>query len=118
MPQQNLVAEQLADILSVIAHPKRIRIIEELGARELDVHTLAEKLGLRQSTLSQHLALLRTRGIAVSRRAGREVKYSLASPWLARWLVEGFQLFEFQGGQSSKVLEAAKVVRKLWRVRK
>lgn len=117
MPQQALVAEQLADILAVIAHPHRIRIIEELGARETDVHTLAEKLHLRQSTLSQHLAQLRAQGIAVSRREGRLVKYSLTSTWLARWLVEGFQLLELQNNRSSKVLRAAKVVKRLWKIK-
>ena len=118
MPQQLLVAEQLADILAVIAHPHRIRIIEELRSKECDVHTLAERLHLRQSTLSQHLAQLKSKGIMVSRREGRSVCYSLASPWLATWLVEGFQLLELQGGRSSQVLEAAKLVKKLWRVKK
>jgi DNA-binding transcriptional ArsR family regulator len=117
MPQQLLVAEQLADILAVIAHPHRIRIIEELGKRESDVHTLAEKLNLRQSTLSQHLAQLRTTGIAIAERDGRTVRYHLSNVWLARWLVEGFQLLEMQNHKSSKVLEAAKIVKRLWRVK-
>ena len=118
MPQQILVAEQLADILAVIAHPHRIRIIEELRSKECDVHTLAERLGLRQSTLSQHLAQLKSKGITVARRNGRSVCYSLTSPWLAQWLVEGFQLLELQGGRSSQLLEAAKVVKRLWRAKK
>ncbi len=117
MPQQMLVAQQLAEILAVIAHPHRIRIIEELGARTSDVHTLAEKLKLRQSTLSQHLAQLRAKGIAVAERDGRTVRYHLSNVWLARWLVDGFQLLEMQNQNSSKVLEAAKVVKRLWRAR-
>jgi DNA-binding transcriptional ArsR family regulator len=72
---------------------------------------------MRQSTLSQHLALLRAKGIAVAKRDGRTVRYSLASAWLAKWLVEGFQLLELQNGKSSKVLEAAKVVKRMWRLR-
>ncbi|MEY4669417.1 MAG: hypothetical protein RL518_2116 [Pseudomonadota bacterium] len=117
MPQQQLVAQQLADILAVIAHPHRIRIIEELGRRELDVHTLAEKLNLRQSTLSQHLAQLRAKGIAVAERDGRSVKYHLSSPWLAGWLVDGFQLLDMQNHNTSKIMEAAKVVKKMWRLK-
>jgi DNA-binding transcriptional ArsR family regulator len=117
MPQQILVAQQLADILAVIAHPDRIRIIEELGRHESDVRTLGEKLKLRQSTLSQHLAQLRTKGIAIAERDGRSVRYHLSNVWLARWLVDGFQLLEMQNQNSSKVLEAAKVVRRLWRVK-
>lgn len=118
MPQQTLVAEQLAGIISVLAHPYRIRIIEELGAQDSDVHTLAETLKLRQSTLSQHLAQLRARGVVVAHREGRTVRYSLSSKWLARWLAEGIQLLELQGGHSNRVLEAAKVVRRMWRLRR
>lgn len=118
MPQQLLVAEQLADILAVIAHPHRIRIIEELGRRESDVHTLAEKLNLRQSTLSQHLAQLRTMGLAAAERDGRTVRYHLTNEWLARWLVDGFQLLEIQSDKSTKVMEAAKAVKKLWQTKK
>jgi DNA-binding transcriptional ArsR family regulator len=115
MPQQALVAEQLAEILSVIAHPQRIRVIEELGAKEVDVHSLADRLNLRQSTLSQHLAQLRSKGIVVARRDGRVVRYSLASVWLARWLVEGVQLLDLQNAQSTKVAEAVRAVRRIWR---
>jgi DNA-binding transcriptional ArsR family regulator len=117
MPQQALVAQQLAEILSVIAHPQRIRIIEELGAHSLDVHTLAETLNLRQSTVSQHLAQLRSKGIAVAARDGRSVRYSLARTWLANWLVEGVQLLELQNSKSAKIMQAAKAVRKIWRVK-
>jgi DNA-binding transcriptional ArsR family regulator len=115
MPQQTIVAEQLADILSVIAHPQRIRVIEELGAKEVDVHSLADRLSLRQSTLSQHLAQLRSKGIVVARRDGRVVRYSLASAWLARWLVEGVQLLDLQNAQSTKVAEAVRAVKRIWR---
>jgi DNA-binding transcriptional ArsR family regulator len=114
MPQQTLVAEQLAEILSVIAHPQRIRVIEELGSKELDVHSLAEKLVIRQSTLSQHLAQLRAKGIVLARRDGRTVRYSLASVWLAQWLVDGFRLLDLQSAQSSKVAEAVRVVKRMW----
>jgi len=117
MPQQHLVAQQLAEILSVIAHPQRIRIIEELGAHTLDVQTLANTLKLRQSTVSQHLAQLRSKGIAVATRDGRTVRYSLARTWLANWLVEGVQLLELQNAKSSTIMRAARAVKKIWRVK-
>jgi DNA-binding transcriptional ArsR family regulator len=118
MPEQLLVAQLLADMLAVIAHPHRIRIIEELGHRELDVHTLAEKLNLRQSTLSQHLAQLRAKGIAVAERDGRTVRYHLSNVWLAQWLIDGFKLLEMQNQNSSKIMEAAKAVKKIWRLKR
>ncbi len=117
MPQRLLVSSELASILSVIAHPHRIRIIEELGAKEKDVQTLTEELGLQQATVSQHLAQLRSKGIVEARREGHHVFYSLKKPWLAGWLVDGFQLLDLQAGQSAEIAAAAKAVRKLWKVK-
>lgn len=117
MPQQMLVAERLAEKLSIIAHPHRIRIIEALGAKDSDVNSMAEKLELRQSTLSQHLSLLRSNGIVVAQRDGRTVRYSLSNPWLARWLLDGCKLIEMQNADMHEVMEAAKAVKKIWRIR-
>lgn len=117
MPQQMLVAKMLAEKLSTIAHPLRIRIIEALGARNSDVNSLAEKLKIRQSTLSQHLSLLRANGIVEAQREGRTVRYSLSNPWLATWLLDGCKLLEMQNAHMNEVVEAARAVKKLWRIR-
>jgi len=116
MPERLLVAQQLASILSIIAHPHRIRLIEELGAQELDVQSITAALNLPQATVSQHLAQLRSKGIVRSRRDGHHVFYRLSKPWLARWLLDGFVLLELQTAGSEEVLAAAKVARKLWNV--
>lgn len=114
MPQRLLVAQQLASILAVIAHPHRIRLIEELGSGEFDVQGITEALGLAQSSVSQHLAQLRAKGIVCSRREGHHVFYKLREPWLARWLLDGFRLLELQGQDSAQLMAAAQVARKLW----
>ena len=107
----------LSEKLSTIAHPLRIRIIEALGARKSDVNSLAEKLNVRQSTLSQHLSLLRTSGIVESERDGRTVRYSLSNPWLATWLLDGCKLLELQKAHMNEVAEATRAVKKIWRIR-
>ena len=117
MPQRLLVAEELGAILSVIAHPHRIRIIEELGTRELDVQSLTNELKLAQSTISQHLAQLRSKGIVGARREGHHMFYKLRKPWLARWLVEGFELLDLQAEHSAELVEAAKVARRMWKTK-
>jgi DNA-binding transcriptional ArsR family regulator len=75
------VAEQLQDlharICKAIADPKRLMIINELRDRELSVGDLCEALGISQSNASQHLAILRERGIVSSHRAGTNVYYRL-----------------------------------------
>jgi ArsR family transcriptional regulator len=78
------VAAQLqelhARICKAIADPKRLMIINELRDTELSVGDLCEALGLSQSNASQHLAILRERGIVNSQRVGTNVYYSLRSP--------------------------------------
>lgn len=69
-----------ARICKAIADPKRLMIINELRDRELSVGDICEALGLSQSNASQHLAILRERGIVSSNRVGTNVYYSLRSP--------------------------------------
>lgn len=57
--------------------PKRLLIINELRERELSVGDLCEALDLSQSNASQHLAILRDRGVVTSRRQGTSVIYAL-----------------------------------------
>lgn len=49
MPHRLLVTKELADLLGVLAHPHRIRIIEELRASERDVNSLQEALAISHS---------------------------------------------------------------------
>ena len=46
MPKRQLVAKELAAVLRVIAHPDRIRVIEELRGGECDVNSLVDTLEL------------------------------------------------------------------------
>lgn len=66
-----------ARVCKALADPKRLMIINELDDRELSVSDLCEALGLPQSNVSQHLAVLRDRGVVSSRRVGTSVLYSL-----------------------------------------
>ena len=77
------VAAQLqelhARICKAIADPKRLMIINELRDGELSVGDLCDALGLTQSNASQHLAILRERGIVTSHKVGTNVYYALRS---------------------------------------
>lgn len=66
-----------ADILKTIGHPIRIRIIETLLGSDKCVSNIWGCLELPQSTVSQHLSLLRTKGIVQNERCGSKVKYSI-----------------------------------------
>jgi ArsR family transcriptional regulator len=68
-----------ARVCKAIADPKRLMIINELRDRELSVGDLCDALGISQSNASQHLAVLRERGMVTSQRVGTSVYYRLRS---------------------------------------
>src|SRR3990167_2505482 len=64
----------------VFTSPKRLEILNLLRDKELSVSQLVKKADIRQANISQHLSILRERGIVKTRRAGKTVYYSLANP--------------------------------------
>lgn len=72
--------ELQASICKVLADPKRLHILHLLADGEHSVGELAEKLGVRQANASQHLTVMRERGIVATRRDGRTIYYRLANP--------------------------------------
>ena len=115
MPSRALVAKELASIFKVVAHSDRICIIEELGDGEKDVNTLAERLELPGTRVSQHLSLLRAHRIVEERREGRHRLYHLSQPHLATWIVEGLEFVEGRGGGVDP--DQIKQARRLWEAR-
>ena len=72
--------EHQAEICKTLADPKRLMILHELRNSEASVGQLVSNLGLPQANVSQHLAILRERGIVTTRREGTTIYYSLANP--------------------------------------
>jgi ArsR family transcriptional regulator len=72
-----------ADICKAFADPKRLFIIKELAQGERSVGELAGKLGVRSANVSQHLAILRDRGVVEARREGTTLFYYLTNPRIA-----------------------------------
>jgi len=69
-----------AEVLKTLASPRRLEIVHALAARSMGVGRLADTLGTSQPNVSQHLAVLRSAGLVVSERHGREVRYQLVDP--------------------------------------
>ncbi len=69
-----------ADLCQVLAEPTRLKLLSLLGEKPRPVKDLVEVTGERQAKISQHLAIMRQRGIVRAGRAGTEVHYSLADP--------------------------------------
>jgi DNA-binding transcriptional ArsR family regulator len=72
-------ADSASDLLKALANRHRLLIVCQLIDGERSVGDLAEFLGLRVSTVSQHLALLRKDGLVIGRRDAQTIYYSIAS---------------------------------------
>lgn len=72
--------ERQALICQALSDPKRLWILHALANGERSVGDLAEGLGVGIANASQHLSVLRSRGLVESRREGTTVFYRLAYP--------------------------------------
>jgi ArsR family transcriptional regulator, virulence genes transcriptional regulator len=72
-------ADQAAAILSLLANEKRLTIVGHLIDEEMSVGTIAKKVSLSQSALSQHLAKLRSMNLVETRRDRQTIYYSCKS---------------------------------------
>ncbi|MBI4393069.1 MAG: winged helix-turn-helix transcriptional regulator [Euryarchaeota archaeon] len=72
--------EMHAELCKVFTSPARIRILGHLRDGERSVGDLAEVIGLPQPNVSQHLTVMRSRGMVTTRKAGATVYYRLANP--------------------------------------
>jgi ArsR family transcriptional regulator len=73
-------AGKAAGLLRTLGNEKRLMILCQLGNRELQAGALQGPLGLSQSALSQHLAVLREAGVVVTRRDAQTIWYRIADP--------------------------------------
>jgi ArsR family transcriptional regulator, virulence genes transcriptional regulator len=73
-------ARRAAPLLKAMSNPSRLVILCQLAEGERSVGALEEAVGLSQSGISQHLAILRREHAVVTRRDKQTVYYSLASP--------------------------------------
>ncbi len=90
-PVDPLLAE--ADIhlasraLKAMAHPLRLKILCILGgATEASVQDLVDMVGTSQSNISQHLSILRDKGILVSRKDANKVFYRIGDAKILQFM--------------------------------
>jgi DNA-binding transcriptional ArsR family regulator len=82
-----------AEFFKALAHPLRIKILDVLRHGELGVNELCVRLGVEQSTVSQQLAILRTRDLVAGRKHGNMVSYSVKDPATFRLLDVAHDIF-------------------------
>lgn len=112
MPSRVIVSRDLADLMRLLAHADRLRLIEELGQGEKTVSELVAALALPSTRISQHLALLRAHRLVAERRNGRSHFYHLTHPQLATWILDALPFVDIR----NRLGEAEHIerVRALW----
>lgn len=83
--------ERAAAVFRALGNPARVRIVAELAKRQACVSDLVEVLPLAQSTVSQHLKVLKEAGIVCGTIDGPNASYCLepdAVQWLARFCTD------------------------------
>lgn len=83
MSEQQLY-ELHASICQTLANPRRLEIIAHLRDGEKTVTEMMDVMQISQANLSQHLGLMRQKGIVIARREGLNIYYRLSNPKIIR----------------------------------
>ena len=86
-------ATQAGGLLKALANPDRLLLLCQLTQGEQTVGALEAALGIRQPSLSQQLGVLRQEGLVATRRDGKQIYYSVASPEALAVLQLLYQLY-------------------------
>jgi ArsR family transcriptional regulator len=74
------IYELHADVCKTLANAKRLEILNALRDKEMTVSELAKRVGALKANISQHLAVMRQKGILATRRDGVNIYYRIANP--------------------------------------
>ena len=74
------VLRRAAEIIKLLGHHERLKIVEALEDGEMTVSEIFEACGLEQAICSQHLKRLRTLGVVEARKDGNNVIYRITEP--------------------------------------
>jgi ArsR family transcriptional regulator len=91
--------EQAAELLKVLSHPVRLRILEILRGGEQCVCHMEAALGLRQAYISQHLIVLRDAGLVSVRREGWNIYYTLMQPGVFEVIEAATSMYSSRSGK-------------------
>lgn len=86
-------AGRAAALLRMLGNEKRLMLLCQLADGELSVSEIQHRIGLSQSALSQHLALLREEGIVATRRESQTIFYRIADQAALRIIETLAELF-------------------------
>lgn len=74
------IFEIQAELIAMFANPRRLMILDILGESERSVGDIAEELEVSIQNVSQHLRVMKDRGVVASRKVGQTVFYRVTNP--------------------------------------
>jgi len=86
-----------ARVLKALANESRLKIVDRLSRGEASVGELTDLVGSDRSTVSKHLAVLRSHGIVEDRREGNVVYYTLLTPCVTSFFSCATQVIKERG---------------------
>jgi DNA-binding transcriptional ArsR family regulator len=97
-----------AEFFKTLAHPTRIRILDALREAPLTVAELQDALELEQPNVSQHLAMLRAKGLVESAREGTSIRYRVSDRAILKLLDVAREIYERQLASNRAHFEATR----------
>jgi ArsR family transcriptional regulator, zinc-responsive transcriptional repressor len=96
-----------AGLLRALAHPLRLQLLTAVADGPRCVHELVDQTGATQPLVSQHLRVLRSAGVLVADRRGREVAYRLADHHISHIVLDAVEHASHEGIQHEHHLHPA-----------
>ncbi|MBI5100633.1 MAG: winged helix-turn-helix transcriptional regulator [Nitrospirae bacterium] len=107
MKQSRTLFELQAEVCKTLASPKRLEIINALKEGEKSVGELVAILGVPKANVSQHLAVMRLKGILNSRRDGVNIFYRISNPKVIQACVLMREVLTEQMHERSRIIDIA-----------
>lgn len=77
LPSREEDLNRTTQSIKAMAHPLRLKILLSLNDHEASVNTIADAVGTSQSNISQHLSIMREKGLLTSRKVSNQVFYRI-----------------------------------------
>lgn len=104
--KNDIALVHVSNVFKAMSHPDRLKILLLLQVKKMSVHDIQEALHISQPHTSQHLKQLKTQGLLVEERKGRNIFYKLASPQIALIVADALQLELTQFASNTELIAA------------
>jgi len=74
------IFELHADVCKIFSSPKRLEILNTLKDKEMSASELIQKTGISKANLSQHMNVLKLKGVILTKRQGINIYYRISNP--------------------------------------